>query len=179
MAACTPAGHAWGMPAMPAQVAAAGTTGKPDQGGAQRRAEYYAGMIKTDVRDTQGATSEDMLVRNLQLAGERAGWCVRVRSRSSRGVHCTTPPSSCTPSAHKHAPLSLCLEHCRIRHSRSGAAGWRVPSIQRGPVTTIGWGGGRHAISSGGFQGRPGGGRLRPPQAAADEGPRASLGRHL
>ncbi|GIL58696.1 hypothetical protein Vafri_13683 [Volvox africanus] len=38
-----------------------------------RGATYYAGLVNNDIRQDNSATSNDMLVRNLQLAGGVAG----------------------------------------------------------------------------------------------------------
>ncbi|GLC40290.1 hypothetical protein PLESTB_001598300 [Pleodorina starrii] len=38
-----------------------------------KTAEYYVGLIKNDIRQDNRASSNDMLVRNLQLAGGVAG----------------------------------------------------------------------------------------------------------
>lgn len=40
-----------------------------------RGRNYYVGLLKSDIKVTNDATSADMLSRSLQLAGECNGWC--------------------------------------------------------------------------------------------------------
>jgi hypothetical protein len=50
----------------------------PNKGGR----DYYVGLLKSDIKVTNDATSADMLYRSLQLAGECNGWgvvCIHCR----------------------------------------------------------------------------------------------------
>lgn len=65
----TPRAQQRGAPAEPAGEDAAAAKGQPPVEPPRGR-DYYAGLLSTDIRTTNDATSSDMLLRSLQLAGE-------------------------------------------------------------------------------------------------------------